>query len=108
MLVQHSTLIARAHCVQIHHGSSVLFCEPSGLLDLVVHLPKSKEYKLSFESPEERCAITRRTPSRDPSPTPPDLCPVPPPLGILTPPAAPAPLPAAAAPLSFSHEGGPC
>lgn len=46
--------------MKVHHGSSVLFCEPCGLLDLIVHLPKQKEYRLSFESAEERTVFQEK------------------------------------------------
>ena len=31
-----------------HHASSVLFVETEGMLDLIVHLPKKKEYRCVF------------------------------------------------------------
>ena len=42
----------------------MLFVETEGLTDLVVHMPKKKEYKLTFPNPQERAMFQagRHTP----------------------------------------------
>ena len=48
-----------------HHASSVLFVETEGMLDLIVHLPKKKEYKCAALSVTCRWDhAARHTPKR--------------------------------------------